>query len=293
MLLQIGEQNILENILSGFKANNINLPKDEKELRFSYQEYLKVMQPHCTWLRSETCTPIENFTYSSGTRNDLFNLFCGDASALDDKDQTTAIKLGEVCGGHNEIVKSAISAMKRDTVDYYNFLNSFIEVIFYEGSDVSSGGSTSNAIGVIWANPHPKFSVNDVLEFLVHELTHNLLFLDEWVHPHYDYDIILKPETWCNSAILHIKRPLDKVVHSIIVATEIVLLRNKFIGEPQNPCAHPPSDTMITSILDSIAQIRQLSGAGEFIKPRVWHLLNNVESKLGLISSSIKPALVS
>lgn len=266
MLLQIGEQKILENVLMGFKANNIALPNDERDLREGYQRYLKLVQPHCSWLRSNNKLSIEESIFEAGTRADLIELFRGDASALDDRNQVYAIKEGRKCIAHGANVVNGITAMKAQAPDHYNLLNTFIEVIFYEGSDVASGGSTSSAVGIIWANPHQKFRAIDTLEFLVHEMTHNLLFLDEWVHPHYDYDEILKPETWCKSAILKTNRPLDKVVHSIIVGAEIVLLRRKLIGEPEDPRAHPPSDDIVDAVTESINQIRSLSGSKSLLK---------------------------
>lgn len=280
MLLQIGEQAILENVLVGIKANNIGLPRDERELREGYQRYLKSVQPHCSWLRSDTHALIEDSVCEAGTHADLVKLFRGDATGLDDRNQTDVIREGMAPANHSTAVTSAIIAMKAQAPSHYNFLNTFVETIFYEGSEVATGGSTSTAVGAIWANPHPKFHTTDTLEFLIHELTHNLLFLDEWVHPHYDYDEILKPQTWCNSAILMTNRPLDKVVHSIIVATEIVLFRRELIGEPDDPRAHPPSKSLIEAVAESIRQIRALPGSKAFLKERVWFLLDNVEVRL-------------
>lgn len=280
MLLQIGEQAVLENVLTGFKANGIALPRDERDLRESYQRYLKEVQPQCTWLRPDPHSSIEDAVCEVGTRADLIELFRGDSTNLDDRNQTGVIKENAERVTHEATVAMAISAMKAGAPDHYNLLNTFVETIFYEGSDVATGGSTSSAVGVIWANPHPKFRTSDTVEFLVHELTHNLVFLDEWVHPHYDYDEILKPETWCKSAILMTKRPLDKVVHSIIVAAEIVLLRRELIGEPEDPRAHPPSGNIVAAVIESIRQIRAMPGSKTFIENRVWFLLDNVESKL-------------
>ncbi|MBA8862436.1 hypothetical protein FHW19_004182 [Ochrobactrum anthropi] len=281
MLLQIGEQKVLENILIGFKANGISMPESEADLRCGYQDYLKRMQPHCSWLRPEPVSQIGDAVCDINTKLDLIAIFGNVDSGLDDLHQAKVIKpAGGDLGPKQAMISEALSAMKSQTPAHYDFLNNCIEAIFFEESDIASGGSTSNAVGAIWANPDLRFRLHDTIELLVHELTHNLMFLDEWVHPHYDYDLILSPETWCQSAILMTKRPVDKVVHSIMVATEIVLLRRMITGEPTEFYAHPPSVELVEAILKSIDDLRTLPQSVELLQPRVRHLLDVAEEKL-------------
>jgi hypothetical protein len=115
----------------------------------------------------------------------------------------------------------------------------------------------------------------------VHELTHHALFIDEHRYGHYDYPVILAPETWAQSALLKTPRPLDKVIHSIIVATEIVMFREQCLGHPAAPLVHPPTAKICTQIsqsLDSVedqiaAQTRQ--GVNP-VSARVRDLLSQV-----------------
>lgn len=281
MLLQIGEQNVLENVFVGFKANGISMPENEIELRAGYQQYLRAMQPHCSWLRSETTSQIDEAVCDVNAQSDLISIFRNVDSGLDDLRQAEVIKpMGGNLGPKQAMISEALAVMKTQTPTHYDFLNNFVEGIFFEESDIASGGSTSNAVGVIWANPDCRFHQQDTIELLVHELTHNLMFLDEWVYPHYDYDLILSPETWCQSAILLTKRPVDKVVHSIIVATEIVLLRRNITGEPSQFVAHPPSAELTDAILKSIDDLRSLPQSNDLLQKRVLHLLDVAENKL-------------
>lgn len=281
MLLQIGDQQVLENILLGFKANEIAMPKDESDLRAGYQNYLVKMQPHCTWLRANIHTAIDGAVCDVNTKADLVALFANVDSGLDDLEQAKVMKAGQSNFGPKQaMISAALTAMKTKAPSHYDFINNFIEGVFFEESDVASGGSTSNAVGVIWANPDLRFHQHDTIELLVHELTHNLMFLDEWVYPHYDYDLILSPDTWCQSAILLAKRPVDKVVHSVIVATEIVLLRRLITGEPSVFYAHPPTDELVSAITKSVRDLRNLPMSAELLKPRVLNLLDVVEDKI-------------
>jgi hypothetical protein len=280
MLLSIGSGAVLEAIFLGMKARSIPLPVSDQEFRLRYGEYLKAMQPECFWLRQGD-EPLLVRSYDEATRRKLIDIFQEDTSRLDDRGQADVMRGGgAIPSRHADVVESAIQHMARVAPEHHQFLTSCIERIFIEPSEVASGGSTSSAVGVIWANPHPAFTTMDTVEFLVHELTHNLLFLDEWVHPHYDYEAILDERTWCPSAILKRPRPLDKVIHSVVVAAEIVLLREQRIGEPTAPHAHPPSDSIVRAIHSSIRSIRQLRGSRERLFPRVWEILEQIEASL-------------
>src|SRR5581483_6992105 len=119
------------------------------------------------------------------------------------------------------------------------------------------GGSTSQAIGVIWANPKVSYTTADIIEILVHELSHHAMFLDELRYTHYSYSRVPQQSTWARSAILNVARPLDKVLHSIVVAIEVLLFRDGYLGYPVNPRVHPPTRVMIEQLRDSISSTEQ------------------------------------
>ncbi|CAH2810032.1 MAG: hypothetical protein CBARDCOR_6744 [uncultured Caballeronia sp.] len=70
------------------------------------------------------------------------------------------------------------------------------------------------------------YTFSDLMEMLVHELTHQTMFLDELRYAHFSYADVLDRSTWEKSTILNVARQLDKVLHSIIVAIEILLFRD-------------------------------------------------------------------
>lgn len=283
MLLLTSADSVLETILVGMKANSIPVPQNQRQLRRSYQHYLRTMQPNCFWLRDD-CVSIEDSIRSGSdqeSRKRVIETFAANETALDDRNQGNAIKIAGGIPAHAEdSILHGLSFLLKTSELHYQFLDSFIETIFIEDSDVASGGSTSDAVGLIWSNPHPKFTSLDMAEFFVHELTHNLLFLDEWVHPHYDYSVIMNEDTWCKSAILRTRRPVDKVVHSLVVAAELVLYRKMHSGEPAEPRAHPPSADIVVAIESSIMDLRRLPNSSSFIYPRVWRLLDEIEEKV-------------
>jgi hypothetical protein len=128
----------------------------------------------------------------------------------------------------------AIDELALYSEDHSVLFNMIVTDILVSPSRLARGGSTSQAIGAIWANPDPTFTINDVMEILVHELTHHTMFLDELRYGHYFYSNVIDRSSWARSAILKSVRPLDKVLHSIVVAVEVLLFRCRCIWTPDN-----------------------------------------------------------
>lgn len=157
------------------------------------------------------------------------------------------------------VVSTAKSTFARRDPQLAALFDLVIHTLFYARSPDSGGGSNSSAIGVIWCANRRSWSDDDLHEFFVHELTHNLVFLDELFHQHYfDLNEVAKPENYATSAILKTGRPLDKVFHSIVVAHEILQWRNRH-GEPTGPMVHPPSSALIKNCLTSIASFNSVA----------------------------------
>lgn len=144
---------------------------------------------------------------------------------------------------------------------------------------VSFGGSSSTAMGAIWVSGHGKQTKHDVAEFLLHELTHHLLFLSERCLPQFHYREMIKPENYAQSAILNKRRPLDKVVHSVVVSTELLLARRSFLRGAA-VTIHPDSPTMTARSLRSIDEVLSLSNRDAVITPWTVELLERCREAL-------------
>lgn len=148
----------------------------------------------------------------------------------------------------------------------------------------SFGGSSSTAMGAIWISGHGALNKHDVAEFLVHELTHHLLFLAERCRAQFHYKEMVKPENYAQSAILNKRRPLDKVVHSVAVSTELLLARRSFLGE-RAVTVHPDTDTMTARTLRSIDEVMSMPNRDKVITPWTVELLERC-------ADAVKPAEV-
>jgi hypothetical protein len=209
--------------------------------------------------------------------------FFSNDSLLDDKSQAAVIndRQDHEAPEKKERLVRALSELALYSAEHSALLNTVITDIFVLPSNIAKGGSTSQAIGVIWANPKVSYTITDMIEILVHELTHNAMFLDELRYSHYSYSHVLNQSTWARSAILNVARPLDKVLHSIMVVVEVLLFRNEYLGHPVNPRVHPPTRLMIEQLKDSIDSVEHATARDQSVfHPRAAELLANARNIL-------------
>jgi hypothetical protein len=116
-----------------------------------------------------------------------------------------------------------------------------------------------------------------VAEFLVHELTHHLLFISERCVAQFYYKEMIKEENFAQSAILNRRRPLDKVVHSIVVSTEILLARQTFLP-PKQIHIHPESEVICSQTEIAIDSVLQSKNLDRVVTPWTKRLLSACQS---------------
>jgi len=144
----------------------------------------------------------------------------------------------------------------------------------------AQGGTSNECIGLIWLNLKPQTTDHDIIEMLIHEFTHTLVFIDELNHGHFNYEILTKMEFWATSAILNRCRPMDKVVHSIIVSTEILLARHEFLPANDDLRLHPKSELLRAQTLDAIASVLNHPGLSKVCMPRAIQLVKDAKTRL-------------
>jgi len=203
---------------------------------------------------------------------------------LDDKDQSETI-LPKKCDFSEEkmdLIKRGLEDLDFLATGHHELIECLITDIFILPSERARGGSTSQAIGVIWFDPKLSYGPCDVMEMIVHELTHQLMFIDELRRPHYDYALLLKENSWPTSAILKTRRPFDKALHSAVVAMEVLLLRNNYIGHPQEPAVHPPTRILQDQLLDTINSMDEiLEKNQDILMSRGHEIIENLKLNSG------------
>jgi len=148
---------------------------------------------------------------------------------------------------------SAINTIESQNVELATLVKIVFRYLLFGKSSKAHGGSTSNALGVLWLNPTDKWTPQDYCEFLVHELTHQLLFIDERVYGHYScYPELLKKENYAFSTILKRSRPLDKVIHSYFVGKNILHYRTENgLSTDCKVTLHPLTADLVQGIQDT------------------------------------------
>jgi hypothetical protein len=167
-----------------------------------------------------------------------------------------------------------------------SFIALMIKRIFVVEMKGEAGGSSPLNIGVIWANPPDKADAWDLAEYLLHEFTHNTIYLDERLRPHYQRQDIL-----VRSAIRKQPRPLRAVVHSLAVSLEILQLR-RIAGRDASGILHPCSEPLLESCQATIESILAHDDWQSFFRPRgryffdslrrVWEDLARTSPEAGL-----------
>ena len=240
------------------------------DLREPFLDFLRAHQPYLPlecgdklFIRN---TEIENELASAYAHNNSIN------------DLNQAKIIGQVYNAEEKEPKlslaeqSLIELCQRD-VEFATIFSTVIHSIFVRPSrsinnKKSYGGSSSAAIGAIWLSLPDNLTNWDIEELYVHELAHHLLFIDERSFRHFDYNLIGKTENYAYSAILKLNRPIDKVVHSIVVGTELLLARRNGALVGRNVTVHPSTIELRKSVKNAIDSVYSLSNWSDLISER-------------------------
>ena len=136
------------------------------------------------------------------------------------------------CNGH---VTRAIQTLRNLNPELGALFQLVIHSIVLCGSNLNSaglrahGGTSSKCIGLMWLTMKGNLSVQDVMEVLIHEMTHTLVFVDELNYRHFDYTHLTRSENLAQSSTFNRLRPMDKVIHSILVAHGKFLFARKYV----------------------------------------------------------------
>lgn len=279
-LLTIEEQ--IKNALSLINKFYDKSPDTYEELKKLYIDFLKKRHPEVSELFINSDTQF--ITDKNLTEPFLKKATKHDNSLIDDLNQGHIIDVGlsDVDIKQIEIMKEALKSLQFLYEEFYNSINLVIPSVVFLGSTRAKGGSFSGLLGIIWCGIHEDWTVSDYQEFWIHESTHHFLFLDEIVHEHYDYDTFAHKENWSHSAILNIKRPLDKVFHSIAVAIEVIAFRvNIFkINNNFRTKAHPETNVLFKQIWNSLDSLQDsLNRSPNMLKERGYMLLKIYKEK--------------
>lgn len=228
-------QQIMDNVVALSKPYlNHRQQNDLNALRSAYHQYLKTIQPDCG-----TFDKREIFYSDAATENAFLGFFGSEDRISLQADEFDFEYQRNVLYPDPEVRKNVlIEAL--DTIQEYEpiwaDLFKFVMHAVFCTVTHRVGGTAVNPsyIGVMCAYYSMNAEKKAVSELLIHEFTHNALFLDEHRYGHYtDYDFLnTNKDTFIqsfykgNSVLI----PFDRAFHRLIVFIEILQARNLYIG---------------------------------------------------------------
>ncbi|WP_172380786.1 aKG-HExxH-type peptide beta-hydroxylase [Vibrio sp. Vb339] len=277
MWLTTSAEVCVKNVISISKANQTDLFTNSTDLKTAFQK----ATPNTNIVLNGSLTFVKDRNQALSFRKKYNN-----DSVLDDLSQNEIIS-DDFSSSMDIInnVEHCYNTLCDKSTTFKSIFDLVISYVFSLASDKACGGTSSELVGVIWANPRKHWNESDTHELLIHELAHNLMYIDEAKNGHYDNDLMRNRDTWCKSTILNIDRPLDKVVHSIVVGSEIVLAREEIFGHEHKKHAHPPTEIIVKRIQESIDSVRNNPRAMKVLAhDRPKELLHIVEGRMAKIS---------
>lgn len=174
-----------------------------------------------------------------------------------------------------DLLNKAMRRMENLNELYSVFYLSIDTIALTNNIRFPGSASTPDAIGFIWLQPEEVWTELDMLESLIHELTHTLLGYDNLVHKHYRKPSeILNRNTWVPSAIRKELRPVNGVAHSILVGTELLNFRKNNNIQDHQINVHGSTQKLFNNTKRAIESLKSSKDSWDILSSRMQHLLN-------------------
>jgi hypothetical protein len=205
------------------------------------------------------------------------------ASPLDDREHYkdlssfTSVQLDRAAAAREAAhVAALVDGFRAKDPAWWEVFEIYVNHVVCTSSRFTPGGTSSLALGVIYLTRPLERTADTLYELLVHEATHLMMFVDERRARHYrSYEAIAQRENFSVSAVYEKLRPLDKVLHSIVVATEVMLHREHVLGHATTSTVHPPTAKLVGSTLRACDAILELQARRQLLAPRGVQLVEN------------------
>ena len=273
----LGAQCALDNIVAlsrNFAAPNIDVT--QSILKKAYHDFLISTQSDFLKLDFNeliTCDPaieqsLDNY-FTPEFRVNNVDLFANDATHPDPMNR-----------------KKALQQSLEDIAQYDATLHELIHFVMHTilcTTSKKTGGTSVNPkyIGVMCAYFDMCAEQAAIPELIVHEFSHNLLFLDEHRYGHYtSYKALEQPNALIDSYYKDqlIKLPLDRVFHRMVIFVELLHLRDNMIGHDPKLSQHQSSDKLLHIMRWYIQQIDSNATIQQLMKPRCAYIYNLIKS---------------
>lgn len=150
--------------------------------------------------------------------------------------------------------EKTLQNFKEQHPEYWDLLKLSVRVIVLDCLEPYGSASATDTIGIFSLNCKNYFEEIDIFEMLVHELTHNLAFIDNLNNPHFKSQKFLD-QTLVRSPIRNVERPIHLAMHALWVAVELLHFRKKTNTLFRSSKIHPDSAELIENSIKSCEEI--------------------------------------
>lgn len=249
----------------------------KENLRFALREYYSYFNPKNPINKKEEIILIDEESDIAKYYMDLFGLDLATQQTEGFRDIDETKKL--ILKGYN-----LISQKENQLIQLFNLV---VDNIFITTKVKDSGSAPiPTANNLIWIQPPKTCCISDIEELLIHEFTHLLLYLDEQCYGHYQTpERLFENSTWIASAIRNEKRPINAVVHSILVSYEILMFRIKHQIEENVNGLHGNNERLSYQIRNSLNELLNKPDSYNLLSKRMKFLLGKLSEDQILIVS--------
>jgi hypothetical protein len=241
-------------------------------LKAAYNAFLSRQQPHWT---TTSGTSIEYMSdFADATR--LATLYTRGPNTREKALVQVAVPPHDLAKRRWQVetMKAAVMQIQTRKPKLGQLLELVVNRIFFMESGIKSGGSSSRALGIIWANPPTSWTIDDHIEFLIHELAQNLLFIEEQLSGMLtNYGKIDWADLELSRALLSLPCRLDLLVHDLMLDLELLLARQDGLGDRTFSNAHGASGLLLDACRDRLALIQTVPEWFRIIGPTGLELL--------------------
>lgn len=272
MLTTIGIRPIIKSAIELSSIDEGLAPGNHAELLRQFHDYLGRQNDAVAEALSQPGGPLTPPDSDVSAR--LLREFDSDSS-LDDVSYEV---LGASATSNTEVsatrqkVQSAIDGAATYGAEFALSIQLHLPVVIVAPSGSLVGGTVSNVPGAIWFNPRAEWVEQDYVEFVLHELTHTHLFIEERRFGFYrDVNELMREENFVRSSLRRTPRPIDKALHSLFVALEVVELRRRVSSLASQSRIHPETDEIVAGVMDTAADLER-SDLDRLLYPRAAEL---------------------
>ncbi|NBE50761.1 aKG-HExxH-type peptide beta-hydroxylase [Streptomyces boluensis] len=260
-------------------------------LRAGYQLMISDMQPVLRDVfeaAGEYPVAVIDGKEHEGLRNAFLKGIAEEASVDYDIFREQQVFGAEELAAKRRQITDALEVVGENWPEFRALYELLVPVLLYAPDGGLAGGTSSTVLGVLWLAPKEHWNSIDVQEFLLHEFIHHTLFLEERRFGFYrNMDLLMEDQYLTRSAIRKDRRPLDKVLHSIVVGTEVLLARqdNRIPGYADTVLSlHPQSDELRDGVAASLDEVFELP-LEKLLQPRPIEILELCRKRLAEISA--------